>query len=246
MPRFLLVLVLFLIAGAGAANAQMFAYEPNRTGPISSLSVGAYLTSFTYKGVTQGNTSFEFDNPALAIRFTRPGVDLHIIYGWNGGETEDRKLIEASLDAWSGILLTGRSATRVYLPLALHSGYRAIGSDLSTNQAVELFNFTTLGLGTGLVLERRFGNDLQLQARAITVVGLALRSFEGFAGDTRLFDADVDLNFLRLFGRYGITLSYGFRWQEWDLNAERFLEITNADAFDYSGTMHMFRVGLNW
>ncbi len=225
---------------------QMFAYEPNRLGPVTSLSIGTHLVDFDYEGVTSGNPSFEFARPALAVRFARPGIDLSILYGWGGGEAGDTRLIEASLDAWSGILLTRQSQTRVYLPLGIHSGYRAAGSDLRTNQAIQLFNFTTLGIGTGLVVERRVGDDFQVQVRVMPVLGLALRSFEGFAGETTLVDSDLQANFLRLFGRYGLSLSYGFRWQQWDVDADRFLDQVNADAYDYSGTMHMLRLGLNW
>jgi hypothetical protein len=215
-------------------------------GPVKSLSVGAHITRFTFDGTSTNDPRFEFERPALSVRFARPGIDLSVLYGWNGGPSKDRTLIEASLAAWSGLLLTRQSPTRIYLPLAVHSGYRQVGADFGTSQATELFNFTTLGIGSGLVLERRFSNSFQIQARAMPIIGLALRGIEGYAGSSRLFDSDLQLNFLRLFGQYGISLSYGFRWQQWDIEAQRFLEIADPDLFDYSGTAHMFRIGLNW
>ena len=86
MKRILLFTLLAILSAYGQElQGQMFAYEPNRLGPVTSLSIGAYITSFTYDGASTGNPSFEFERPAIAIRFARPGVDLSILYGWNGG-----------------------------------------------------------------------------------------------------------------------------------------------------------------
>ena len=243
--------ILVLLAWAQAADvarAQMFAYEPNRTRSVSTLSVGYHLIDFSYNGSGAPATRFDFDDPVYALRFTRQSIDLMLAYGWRSASGDDpgARFAEASFLGWSGFLLTPGSTTRLYLPLALHSSYRAVGETLRGNTASDLFNFTTLGLGSGLVLERRFADAVNLQARVLPVLALALRSFEGFAGDSRMLDLDAQVELLRLFGNYGLTLGYGFRGQGWDVDAGQFTQAVPEDWFDYKSRMHMLRVGVNW
>ncbi len=243
-----LLALVVLAAGSRPADAQMFSYEPDRRGPIQVLGFEVNRVDFSYAGASDvdGTTRFDFSEPTVGIRYSRPSVDVWLAYGRQGRNDEDRKLIEAAILAWNGFLLTPRSDTRVYLPLVVHSGYRAVGTNLNTDTAAELFNFTTLSLGTGLIVERKFGSRFQLDARGLPMIGLALRSFEGFAGETRLFDGRIGLHFLRLFGRYGLTVGYQFRAQEWDVDASRFLQQVPDDAFNYRNRQHALQVGVNW
>jgi hypothetical protein len=238
--------LIVLIGGPRLAVAQMFSYEPDRRGPVQALGIELNFIDFSYAGTSDGVVRFDFAEPAIGIRYSRPSVDIWLAYGRQGADQGDRRLIEAAILAWNGFLLTPRNETRIYLPLVLHSGYRAVGTNLGTDTAAELFNFTTLALGTGLIVERRLGSRVQLDARALPMLGLALRSFEGFAGDTRLFDGRIELHFMRLFGRYGLTTGYQFRVHEWDVDATRFLQQVPQDAFDYRSRQHALRLGVNW
>lgn len=240
------VVLIFAMLGSQPAAAQMFSYEPDRRGPVQTLGPEVSFVDFSYEGAADEVVGFDFAEPVVGLRYTRPSVDVWLGFGRQGPEKTDRKLIEAAIQAWNGFLLTPRNETRVYLPLVVHSGYRAVGANLTTDTAAELFNFTTLAIGSGLIVERRFGPEIQLEARALPMLGLALRSFEGFAGNTSLFDGRIDLHLLRLFGRYGLTAGYQYRWQEWDVDASRFLQQVPDDAFDYSSRQHTLRLALNW
>ena len=228
-----------------SAMGQMFDYEPSRARSNQTIMLVVAPTEISFNGVSERQgPGFDFSGPTFGIRYARSNFDLSLSYGSDG--ESDNRVLEASLLAWSGWLLNPGSSTRVYLPFAVHSGYRSIGADLRTQTAAALFNFTTLSVGTGLVLESALSQSINLQARATPFIGLALRSFEGFAGRTQLLDLSARVDLFELFGKYGLSLGYSYRWQKWDVDASDLAVQVSEDYFDYTSRANLLSVGLNW
>lgn len=233
------------------ASAQMFSYEPSGSRSLTSLSFGFTPVSFSYTGTGAPEPRLDFDAPAYSIRFGQRNFDFSIAYGRQTDPVvpgqPDLKLFDVSVFGGFALPILRRSSVQLFIPIALHSGYRVVGQDLRDGLTNELFNFTVFGLGTGLgvggsLLEERVQFDL----RATPAIGLALRSFEGLAGDATLFRAGAEVDIRELFGNLGLTLGYQYRGQTWNIDASELSPTLTDDVFDYKSIGHTFMVGVNW
>ena len=250
--QYVLSCLLLLIGFPQLASGQMFSYEADRPRQGQALSLGYILMDFAYDGEGDPQPRLDFDAPVYALRYARSGFDLSVAFGrQDASEPEGQSrlsLIDATLMIYGGIPLTGRGnfRNRIYLPILVYSGYRTVGRDLRGELTNELFNFTALGIGTGLGFSSQLGDLINLEARATPVLALALRSFEGSAGTSRLFDASVDLHILELVNQFGLSIGYGFRVQSWDINASDLAFDLDDNTFDYRATEQVIRIGVNW
>lgn len=216
-------------------------------GPEAYQSVTpAYIgVDFTFDGGELPESSFEFVEPVWGVVYTRPGFAFSAARGrQKASDADDLTLTDVLLLGY-GAFTPFRSESRSFellLPVGLSSGYRKVSRD-SDDSVIQAFEFTTLSIGAGLGFGHRT-EKTNLLVRAMPFYGLATRSIGNENGSTTTFDADVELGIGPLTDRFGVTLGYGFRWQKWNLKASAFFEGISNETFDYSGTMHTFRVGL--
>ncbi|MDX1548756.1 MAG: hypothetical protein R3247_17290, partial [Rhodothermales bacterium] len=187
-----------------------------------------------------------------ALAYSRPNVFIAAAYGRQDGsaDAEDLRLIDLSLDTWGRLLnrpLGGGTAgqTHFFVPVLLFSNYRSVAPTSDDEVITEGFNVTTLGLGAGVGLAHT-GRRVQAEARAHPGLGLATSSLTDALGHARLAGADVQLHLARLFGRAGLTLGYAVRVQVWNVNASNLFPELTDDLFDYRGTQHLLRAGINF
>jgi len=231
------------------AAGQQFSF---RSGPqaVQSLSVGYYVIDFEFDGEETPPFSFNFDQPAYGLVYSRPHFLVTFALGDQeaGGNREALRLLDLSLTTWAELLLSslGSGSTHVYVPVALYSNYRRVSPRGDQDSVLEAFNVTVLGLGAGLGLERAFGERTFFTARANPVIGLATSSLTDAFGSAYVIDADVQLHLAELFGRLGLSFGYTFRRQVWNVNVSDIFPDATEDLFDYQGQQHLFRMGLNW
>ena len=222
---------------------------------MQSLSLGYIPVHFAYDGDDPAPpVRFGFDAPAYGAVFTRPNLKASVAIGTDEqpdaeGVERDRRLLELALFAWGAFYPVPEWAGeryRLYVPVLLHSGFRRVRDSGPADDFDNDFDVTSLGLGTGVGAGGRLGERVLFEARATPVFGLATRQFDGSVGTTRLFDADVQVHLGPLFGRLGISAGYGFRAQAWNLRGSEFLNEAVAELYDYRGSQHSFRVGVNF
>lgn len=232
---------------AGLLPISAYAQISYGGGPEAHQSITpAYIAvDFTFDGGDLPESSFEFTEPVWGIVYTRPGFAFSIARGVQKmSDADDLTLIDALLLGY-GAFRPFRSESRsmeLLIPVGLSSGYRKVSRDSDTT-VIQAFEFTTLSLGAGLGVGHSTERT-SLLVRAMPFYGLATRSIGNETGSTTTFDADVELGIGPISDRFGVTLGYGFRWQKWNLKASAFFEGISNETFDYSGTMHTFRVGL--
>lgn len=211
---------------------------------------------FSYEGGDEDPfLRYDFSNPAYGVTYLRPNFEAHLVFGRQTvadgtGGTLERDLTDAAIETWASLPFLpefGGEALRLTLPILLHSDYRRVGNSESGNDEnpADDFNFTTIGLGFGLGVENYFSDRALLEARVIPALGLALRSFGDATGRSALLTAAVTLHTAPFAGRFGLSLGYSFRWQDWNVNASSVFR-NNRDIFDYRSTQHLVRIGLNW
>lgn len=239
----------FAIAFTGTAAAQMFSYGGYESRATQSISVTTHLIDFKYDGSSEFDTRLDWNGTAYGVSFNRKNFALSIVFGSANADSSDfdesLRLVDATISGWADLIRSRGSSIQVGLPLAIHSNFRTVDGNF-TNDFDESFNYTVLGLGSGITLEAEPSGSVEIQARALPIIAMAFRSFEGFAGSSFIVDSDVGVHFMHLFGRYGLSLGYGFRWQKW--NTKDVVGFTNVeqDLFDYKSNQHMLRLGLNW
>jgi len=259
MSRYLSLVLVLLVVGLARPSplcAQLFSFEVEQPRPVQSLAAGYFLIDFTYDGDDLPAFTFNVDEPAYGLVYTRPQFLVTAgIGGQEAGQqpgdvvaadTVDLRLVDLSLTTWAEVQvlpeMTG--STRLIVPIVLHSNYRRV-APRGDDTLLEAFNVTVLGLGTGLGLSRELGRGL-FDARVHPIIGLATTSLGDALGSARLLDAHVQLFSPPLAGRFGLSLGYTFRTQVWNVDASDLLEEFTGDLFDYRGQMHLLRAGLSW
>lgn len=234
---------------SGPVSAQMFSYGGYEGRATQALSITTYLIDFQYDGDIEGPVPrLDWDGSAYGVAFTRRNIAASIVFGNvktdANPDVDDLQLVDATLSAWGEIIRSRGSDVSIGLPIVLHSGYRSVDGDFQNVN--DTFSYTVLGLGTGVTFDAEPARTVNIQARAWPAIAMAFRSFEGFAGSSTLVDSDLQIHFMNLFGRYGLSLGYGYRWQKW--NTDDVVLVTNVsrDVFDYKSNQHMIRLGLNW
>ncbi len=254
MPRPILLAACLLAAALAGpvrcAPAQLFSFSSDRERPVQAVWLGYYLIDFDFDGDAEPLFSFEFDDPAYGLVYSRPNFLVTFAYGEQraGADREGLRLVDLSLSTWGELHLAGLATgrTRVFVPIVLATNYRRVAPSGRNAEGLEAFNVTVLGLGAGLGLAHPIGENVRFEARAHPVFGLASSSFVDALGTARLLDADAQVHLGRLFGRVGLSLGYGFRSQFWNVNASNLFPDVTDELFDYKGRHHLFRMGVNW
>jgi len=239
----------FVTALTGTVAAQMFSYGGFESRATQSLSVTTHLIDFKYDGSSDFDTRLDWNGTAYGVAFNRRNFAVSIVFGSAHADSSDfdenLRLVDATLSGWADLIRSRGSSVQFGLPLVLHSNFRTVDGDF-TNDYDESFNYTVVGLGSGVTFGAEPSASVEIEARALPIIAMAFRSFEGFAGSSFIVDSDVGVHFMHLFGRYGLSFGYGFRWQKW--NTKDVVGFTNVeqDLFDYKSNQHMLRLGLNW
>ena len=227
----------------------MFSYDVDRPEAVQSLSFGYHLIDFSHDGDAAPGQTFEYSGPAYGALYTRPNVRASIAYGWKPDDSaRDLRLLDAAIMTWGDLWLGGMGGglSSFSVPIAIHTNYRRVAPEGSEDSLVDAFNVTVLGFGAGLSYTQGLGEKVRLRARALPGIGLALRTFGDSAGSSYMIDTVVNIHAIRLIDRFGLSSSYRFRAQVWNVGASELLGEDVDDLFDYSGTEHVVSLGINW
>ena len=195
-------------------------------------------------GICTELQDYTFSDPIFGIFYSRPGILVFLGRGTQNGVDEeggDLELLQTVIQL-SGALRPfpgiREAKTQFVVPVALHSSYRRVSTDVSGG-SIDRFESTVLAIGIGVGVLRETG-FARISAHLMPFFGLASSSFGLGSGTSSLLDADVELTLGPVFGEFGITLGYSFRWQRWDLEAQ-----FESDQ-DFTDQQHGVRIGVFW
>jgi hypothetical protein len=230
-------------------QAQMFSYGGTMRRSVQALSFTTYFINFEYDGRGDPVNRLDFSDRAYGVMYNRPNFAAAIVWGSPDAEFSEGSLnlVDAVVTFWGNIYRTAPAeASQLSIPIVIHSGYRSVDPPFSTSPN-DGFNYTSLGIGGGLSLHSEISGHFWIDVRAWPVMSLTFRSFEGFAGSSFLVDTDAQVHVIDVFGSVGISVGYGFRYQDWN-NDETGLPGggLREDQFDYKSSQHMLRAGINF
>lgn len=235
LARALAILTLILI-GVAESSAQF------SEGGIG-LSVALVPVSFEFDHADPG-AAFSFDDTVYGIVFSRAGLNASIHRGTSKSSTKELDLFDINLSILGELLQDQLEGSPIFVPIMLHSTYRRVRR-IEADSEFAAFEYTGIGLGAGVGLRHDQGR-IHVMAHAIPGIGLATRSFGTSGGRTTLLDSDVQVSVDQVFGRFGLILGYGFRWQGWRVGGPDAFDAAGAGKVTYDGTNHALRVGLTW
>lgn len=218
------------------------------------LSIGYSAVDFTYSGDELPPDFYDFVNPAVSLIYTRPNVRAMLTYGTQDREIGNdriggRALLEGSFSTWvplwSPIPSLSGGPARFYIPVLAHLDGRRVSQDSDVESIINEYNFTVLGLGTGVAFSGVWGTT-GLDARLTPIVGYASRSFGDATGFSYQVEGSLDVHLGRLFGELGLVAGYFFRYQEYDINrGQVFLQLAN-DVLNYTNIQHTVHLGVTF
>lgn len=251
IPKRSLAACLLVMLASGPAFSQMFSYGGLERRATQAMSITTYAIDFEYDGEADLGPAprLDWDGRAYGLSFNRRNFAAAVVFGSaksvSGEGSDDLKLVDASLSGWGEVIRTQGSSASIGVPIVLHSGFRSVDGDF-VNDFGESFSYTVVGLGTGVAVSAEPSPSVSIEAHAWPVIAMAFRSFEGFAGSSTMLDTDLQMHVMNVFGRYGISAGYGFRWQKWNTDDVVIMTNVSRDIFDYKSSQHMLRLGLNW
>ncbi|PIQ63431.1 MAG: hypothetical protein COV99_02785 [Bacteroidetes bacterium CG12_big_fil_rev_8_21_14_0_65_60_17] len=241
MMRVLLVGLFFGLVSGQTASAQLNYGSDRAINQTLELTVS--VIDFYFDGSDTDEPVFDFNEPAYGVAYSRPGFLARFARGSQDSGEDDLRLTDFMITA-SGAWRPWPRATgfQPTVPLGVHSGYRRVSRD-EDRGTFNAFEFTTLAIGAGLGAEAN-GARARWRLRVIPMIGIAQRSLGTDTGSSTMLDANTHVTLGPLNDQFGISVGYGFRWQAWDVDASDFNEAATDDTFDYTGTMHTFRIGI--
>ena len=269
MPTYVgLLFMLLMLTGSWhpiEAHAQLFPYGGSAPQGIGGLSLVYKAIDFDFAGtippdLPEADQPLAFEGPAFGLAYTRPNLSATVAYGSESRvSSRGVRVFDATVIAENNLIdLASSESSRLYVPVLLLSNYRRAALRRTGDSIRGIFSVTVLGLGTGLGWSIQPGGsgNTRIEGRATPVLGIALRSFGDSTGSSWLLDADVHVHRLNVFGRLGLSIGYGFRFQAWNLGGTEIspfpgvvapqVPTEQRDLYDYSGSQHVVSLGLNW
>jgi len=243
--RYLIVLLAaFLVAGT--AHAQI-SYGGAQTPAVSA---GIQLAQVDFSFVREGapDASFNFSDPTYGIFYSRQGFNASFARGSSSlADGGDLILIDGTVSGWAGIRPFENSQDKkldIFFPVGISSDYRKVRKKDGDVDA-DIFEVTVLALGAGLGATTGIrGSDLSI--RAMPFYGLASRSFGNDTGSSAVLTTNVEWASGSISDRFGIYFSYGYRWQQWNLNTSIVLDSEGKGDLTYEGSYHAIQIGLTF
>lgn len=192
---------------------------------------------------------FDLDQAAPGIAYFGPGYLLSLARATSSadldGEPADLEFTDFALRLSNDVVRRSlRSGVTFSVPLVLVSNYRRVRSEQAGVQR-EIFDHTAAGVGTGAAISAA-GRRTRVDVRATPAIGLTTRSFGNSLGRFLAFEVDAQLTVARLRGRMGLSLGYGWGWQQWHVSGLEAFASSGSGKVNYSGTAHAVRLGVAW
>ncbi len=235
LARALALLTLILI-GVAESSAQL-----SEGGVGLSVAYVPVTFEFDHPDPTVG---FSFDEAVYGIVFTRAGLNASVHRGSSKTSTRELDLFDINLSILGELFQEQLEGNSIYVPVMLHSTYRRVRR-IEANSEFAAFEYTGIGVGAGVGLRHERGR-IHLAGHAVPGIGLATRSFGAAGGRTTLLDGDIQVSVNQAFGRFGLLVGYGFRWQSWRVGGPDAFDAAGAGKVTYDGINHAVRVGLTW
>ena len=231
----LLAVFITLVSADVVAQENFFESSMHSAG----LSIGIIDHRYTGDADIAGGISYQ--GPAFGLSYTGPQLRATGLFT----RFDDKHtLINLSGIGWllPSFTLKRLSNTIVAVPIgALAAWLRTSGDDDTAPLGTQ-----AILLGAGGVLEHQMGSRTGIKLRAMPLVGFTGTEVTDALGFSWAADAEARLEVNEFFSSLGLTISYIFRYQVWNVNGSRVLSSVVDEAYDYTSAIHVISVELKF
>jgi len=237
-----------LLTALVASSAQAQISYGGGDNPATSAGIQLAQVDFSFDREGAPDASFSFVDPTYGIFYSRKGFSASVARGTSSlADGGDLVLLDATVSGWTGIRPfqnTNEGSIDLFFPVGLSSDYRKVKKKGGEVDA-DIFEVTVVAIGAGIGATTGIrGSDVSI--RALPYFGLASRSFGNDTGTSAIFSTDVEWASGTINDRFGIYLSYGYRWQQWNLNSSIVLGETTGGDLTYRGSYHAVQLGITF
>lgn len=234
---------ILLLAAPRMARAQMFSVgeEGSRfNSPETGIYLGVEPMTVTYTGNNTSTTAlgqFEFSGPLLRLGYNTPSLDLSMGVGGEvtGIKNDSYFDIGGSIDL--GFQIHRSQKITIRLPIKIESRFVNMTNNQLVATRYNRFRFGSLTAGAGAHIMVRPAKDIRIAASAVPSYGFAFASGGLFGGGLGSVDTRGRLFFDRLFGKYGLSVGYGYDHRSYDID---------ENMYDYKMKGHILEVGITF
>lgn len=231
----LLALLIMLVSANVVAQEEVFESGMHSAG----LSVGMIDHRYTGEADIAGGVSYQ--GPAFGLSYTGPQLRAKGLFTrFDGGHT----LVNLSGVGWllPSFTLKRMDNTIVAVPIGVLAAWQRTsgGNDIAP------LGTQAILLGAGGVLEHQIGSRTGIKLRAMPLAGFTSTEVADALGFSWAADAEARLEVENLFSSLGLTISYIFRYQVWNVNGSRAFSSVVDETYDYTTNMHVISIELKF
>jgi hypothetical protein len=237
IPFFLLIIF------SAEVQAQMFSVggEPGRSDiPGAAIYLGLEPADFNYTGGDLPNSTneerFEFDGSLLRLRLETRSLQFFLATGGSVTGIDDISYFDVGVQAGYRFSILRNENLTILLPIQFVSSLTSVNSDQSVSSAIE-FRQGALAAGAGGFIGVRASNNIRLQADFIPYYGFSFATGGTFGGSLAKLDGKFRLFFDRVFGDYGLSAGYNYKFNRFDVD---------ENEFDYDLQSHSILLGITF
>jgi hypothetical protein len=220
-------------------SADVVAQEEFLESGMHSAGLNVGIIDHRYTGNTEIARGISYKGPAFGLSFTGPQLRATGLFArFDGGQT----LVNLSGIGWllPSFTLKRIDNTILAVPVgALVAWQRTSGDGDRAPLATQ-----AILLGAGGVLKYQIGSRKGIKLRAMPLAGFTSSEVADAVGFSWAADAEARLEVDDFFSSLGLTISYIFRYQVWNVNGSRAFSSAVDEAYDYTSAAHMISVEL--
>lgn len=224
-------------------QAQMFSVgsEPGRTDiPGTAVYLGLEPVDFNYTGGELQNPAneerFEFDGSLLRLRLETRSLQFFLATGGSLTGIDDVSYFDVGVQAGYRFSILRNENLTILLPFQIVSSLTSVDTDQNIPNAIQ-FRQGALAAGAGGFIGLRASEQIRLHANFIPYYGFSFATGGTFGGSLAKLDGKFRLFFDRLFGDFGLSAGYNYKFNRFDVD---------ENEFDYDLQSHSILLGITF
>jgi len=228
------------IALAGAVQAQIIGEvsedfdQPQRPVPLRSIEFGVSGTDFSPRHTQLPDEAFFLDRNSLAITMYQEELLFFFDYSRGKISGETTTFLNAGLRLDFPLFEHKNGAFSPLLPISLITDFILVSVPDKAER--DNLSISSIGIGGGAGFRSTVGKAT-LMAKAVPFIAFATQAFSANSGSSKGVSINTALRFARVFGNYGLALSYRYKYISTSFNKSR---------YDYLLKSHTLTTGLSF
>ncbi|WP_041468253.1 hypothetical protein [Chloroherpeton thalassium] len=208
--------------------------EPERPLPLRSIEFGVSGTDFSPRHANSLSEAFVIDRNSFAINLYQEQLLFYFDYSRGKISGETTTFLNGGVRIDFPLFETTNSAFSPIIPISLVTDFILVS--VPDNVEKDNLSISSIGIGGGAGFCSSFGKATFL-VKAVPFIAFATQAFSANSGSSKGFTINTLFQFARVFGDYGLALSYRYKHISTSFNNSR---------YDYLLKSHALTLGVSF